>query len=141
MGGYSCSKRSLADLFHIWSARTCRDSLLKCMQYGCVSFFYVVTGVRLFTFLNTHFQTKATAVSTAQVLPMAGIARAAASSARRARYDLCQMKTRTHPTCVLAPHHQSTIPPRAMERQTEHAVSPSSMMVYGPDRWRSRSRE
>ena len=52
-----------------------------------------------------------------------------------------RMKTRTHPTCVLAPHHQPITHPRAMERQTEHAVPPIPMMVYGPYRWRSRSRE
>ena len=41
----------------------------------------------------------------------------------RDRYTY-KMKTRTHPTCVLAPHHQPTTHPRAMERQTEHAVPP-----------------
>ena len=31
--------------------------------------------------------------------------------------DRCQMKTRTHPTCVLAPHHRPTHHPRADERK------------------------
>ena len=47
--------------------------------------------------------------------------------------DRCQMKTRTHPTCVLAPHHRPTHHPRADERQMEHAVPPISMMTYSEE--------
>ena len=36
--------------------------------------------------------------------------------------DRCRINLDTHPTCVLAPHHQPTTHPRAMERQTEHEV-------------------
>ena len=53
----------------------------------------------------------------------------------------CRINLGTHPTCVLAPHHQPTTHPRAMERQTEHEVPDDCMMVYGPDRWIPRSRE
>ena len=47
--------------------------------------------------------------------------------------DRCQMKTRTHPTCVLAPHHRPTHHPRADERQMEHAVPPIPMMTYSEE--------